>query len=61
MSKITNFLKETRMEMNNVKWPTRKQTIGFTVAVLAVSVFVAYYLGLFDFIFKQGLEKLLNR
>jgi preprotein translocase subunit SecE len=60
MNKIINYIKETRAEMNNVKWPTRKQTIGFTVAVLVVSVFIAYYLGLFDFIFKQGLEKLIN-
>ncbi len=61
MNKITNYIKETRVEMNNVKWPSRKQTIGFTVAVILVSVLVAYYIGLWDFIFKQGLEKLINR
>ncbi len=61
MNKITNYIKETKAEMNNVKWPSRKQTIGFTVAVILVSVLVAYYIGLWDFIFKQGLEKLINR
>ncbi|MDQ5971162.1 MAG: preprotein translocase subunit SecE [Patescibacteria group bacterium] len=61
MNKITNYIKETKVEMDNVKWPTRKQTIGFTTAVILVSVLVAYYLGVFDFIFKLGLEKLLNR
>jgi preprotein translocase SecE subunit len=61
MNKFINYIKETKEEMNNVKWPSRKQAIGFTVAVLIVSVFVAYYIGLFDFIFKQGLEKLINR
>ncbi|MCC6323878.1 preprotein translocase subunit SecE [Candidatus Nomurabacteria bacterium] len=61
MNKIINYIKETKVEMDNVKWPTRKQTIGFTVAVILVSVLVAYYLGLFDFIFKQGLERLINK
>ncbi len=61
MNKITDYIKEIKVEMNNVKWPSRKQTIGFTVAVILVSVLVAYYIGLFDFIFKQGLEKLINR
>lgn len=61
MNKIINYIKETKAEMNNVKWPTRKQAIGFTVAVILVSVLVAYYIGLFDFIFKKGLESLINR
>ena len=61
MNKIINYLKETRAEMNNVKWPTRKQTINFTLAVIVVSVVVAYYIGLFDFVFKTGLEKVLNK
>lgn len=60
MNKITTYIKETKAEMGNVKWPTRKQTIGFTIAVIAVSVFVAYYLGLFDYVFEQGLNQILN-
>ena len=59
MSKITEYFKEVVAESKLVTWPTRKQTIYFTVAVLAISVFVAYYLGLLDFIFSKGLEKLL--
>lgn len=61
MNKIISYIKETKAEMDNVKWPTRKQAINFTIAVILVSVLVAYYLGLFDFIFKQGLEQLINR
>ncbi len=61
MNKIIEFLKETKAEMAHVKWPTRKQSIAFTVAVIIVSVFVAYYLGLMDFIFKKGLESLLTK
>jgi len=56
---IINFLKETRAEMKNVTWPTRRQATYSTILVIVISVFIAYYLGLFDFIFSKGLIKLL--
>jgi len=56
---ITEFFKEVYAESKHITWPTRKQTFYFTIAVLAISVFVAYYLGALDFLFSQGLEKLL--
>lgn len=59
MDKITQFFKEVYAESKHITWPTRKQTFYFTIAVLAISVFVAYYLGLLDFLFSRGLEKAL--
>ena len=59
MNKVTNFIKELIAESKHVTWPTRKQAIYATVAVLAISIFVAYYLGLLDFLFSKGLEQLL--
>lgn len=61
MNKIINFVKEVIGEARHVTWPTRKQTVLFTVAVLAISIIVAYYLGLLDFIFSKGLGWLLIR
>ena len=61
MDKIINYLKEVFEESKKVTWPTRKQTIFFTVAVLVISVFVAYYLGALDFIFGLGLKFLLTK
>jgi len=61
MNKIIDYIKEVIEESKHVNWPTRKQTIFFTVAVLAVSIIIAYYLGLLDFIFSQGLKFLLTR
>ena len=59
MSKVTEYLKETKAEFKHVNWPTRKQTIVFTVVVIIISVVIAYLLGLFDFIFAQILKKIL--
>ncbi len=61
MKKITDFIKEVIAEAHHVTWPTRKQTIYFTIAVLAVSLIIAYYLGLFDFLFSKGLGWLLKK
>ena len=41
-------------------WPSRSQTISYTLVVIILSVLVAYLLGLFDFGFSKGLEKLLG-
>ena len=56
MDKIIGYLREVQSEMVNVTWPTRSQTTYFTVGVLAVSVFIAYYLGFLDMIFTRALE-----
>ncbi|HBA45709.1 preprotein translocase subunit SecE [Candidatus Nomurabacteria bacterium RIFCSPLOWO2_02_40_28] len=60
MSKITDYFKETRTELKHVVWPSRSQTIYYTLIVIVLSVLVAYYLGIFDFIFSKGLEKIIS-
>lgn len=57
---IVQYLKDTRGELRHVAWPTRQQTIIYTVLVSALSIAVALYLGLSDFIFTSGLARLLE-
>ena len=54
------YLKDTQGELRHVAWPTRIQTIVYTVLVILLSVFIALYLGLFDFIFTSGLRNALD-
>lgn len=61
MNKTILYIKEVIAEGKNVTWPTRKQTIYFTISVLIISALVAYYLGLLDFLFAQGLGILLTK
>lgn len=56
MNKITGYIKEVIAESKNVTWPTKSQTVFFTIAVLIVSGLVAYYLGFLDQIFNMGLD-----
>ena len=60
MSKITEYFKETKTELKHVIWPKRSQTLFYTLIVIVLSVVVAYYLGIFDFIFSKGLEKIVG-
>ncbi|MCX6712536.1 MAG: preprotein translocase subunit SecE [Candidatus Vogelbacteria bacterium] len=52
MGRLINYFKDTRSEMNHVSWPSREQTINFTIIVLGFSVLVGLLLGVFDFAFS---------
>ena len=50
MPNIINFLKEVREELDKVVWPTREQTLRYTVLVVLVAVVVGLFLGGLDYI-----------
>ena len=50
---LIHYLKDTKGELKHVSWPTRKQAILFTLAVIAISIIVAAFLGMFDVLFSR--------
>ena len=54
---IATFLKEVRLEVKKVNWPTREQTWHYTLIVVGVSFAVALYLGGLDFVFTTILNR----
>jgi len=58
MKRIIQYIRDTYAEMKHVSWPTQKQTIIFTVLVILISIGVAFFIGFFDYIFGQGLDKI---
>ncbi len=56
MNKIINYLKESTEEMKKVTWPTKKETYNYTWLVIGISIGVAIFLGILDFIFTQGFQ-----
>ena len=61
MAKITEYLKGSIEEMKKVTWPTKKEAKNYTLLVIGISLGVAVFLGLLDFIFNFGLEKIIGR
>lgn len=50
MPNIFGFLKEVREELMKVAWPSREQTIRYTILVVLVAVTVGLLLGGLDYI-----------
>lgn len=57
---FVQYLKDTRGELNHVAWPTRVQTVVYTILVVLISIFVSLYLGFADFLFTSGLGELVK-
>ncbi len=54
-----NYFRDVRAEMKHVSWPSTSLTIAYTLVVVAVSVVVAVYLGLLDFVFRLFIEQII--
>ena len=50
---IQQYISDTKSEMKHVSWPTRKQTIVYTILVIVVSVIVALYVSGLDTVFTS--------
>jgi len=61
---IFEFLKETRKELNNVSWPSRRELTGTTMVVIIAVFFFGFFLWVIDtavnsamnYIFHQALQ-----
>ena len=49
------FLKETRKELNNVSWPSRRELTGTTLVVLAAVFFFGFFLYVVDLVVNAGM------
>ena len=56
MERLINYIKDTWAELRHVSWPTGKQSIIYTVLVIAISILVALFIKLFDYILTSGLN-----
>ncbi len=61
MSKLGNYLKESRQEMQKVVWPSKKETTNYTLAVILISLGLAVFFSVIDYAFNLGLEKIITR
>ena len=48
IDKGVQFLREVKVELKKVTWPSRKQTMGSTVVVLVIVTIISLFLGVVD-------------
>ena len=53
-----HFLKETRIELRKVVWPTRQETIKTTGIIMVAVVIVAIFLWIVDAFFTWGVQSI---
>ena len=56
MNKLIKFIQEAKEELMKVNWPSKKQTLNYTMLVVAVSLAVAGFLGGLDYVFSYILK-----
>ena len=61
MSKLVNYLKESKQEMKKVVWPSKKETTNYTLAVIFISLGLAAFFAIVDYFLNLGLEQLITR
>ena len=59
MSRLGKYFNDTAAEMKHVSWPTQKQALVYSALVIGVSVFVALFVGAFDYVFTQLLNQVI--
>lgn len=53
---ITSYFIHAKEELKKVSWPTRDDTLKKTILVIALSLVVAAYLGILDYLFSLLLQ-----
>lgn len=58
--RTVDFLREVRTELSKVSWPSRNELIGSTTVVIIITLILAAFTGVIDFILSIILSLLLG-
>jgi len=61
MTRVIQFFKDVKSELFKVVWPSRRDTIRYTITVILFSLLVAGILGAADFGLLKLFELVINR
>lgn len=58
---LKTYLIGSYAEMKKVSWPTRQQTINYSLLVIGLSLGMAVFFAVLDYAFNFGITKLITR
>lgn len=58
--KIRDYFVDAYHEMKKVVWPTRKQTINYSLTVILLTIGLAVFFAALDYVLSLGLDKLIQ-
>lgn len=60
MDALTRYIRATAAELSQVSWPTQHQAMLYTALVIGITVVVALYVGVFDYLFAEVIAAVTN-
>jgi len=60
ISKITTYIKDSITELKKVTWPTKKETTNYTLLVIGISLALAAFIGIIDYILSLGIQQVIR-
>ena len=60
MSKVGQFLRESKAELKKVVWPSRDDVVSSVKVVIISTILIAIILGLLDFGFTQAFRAVIR-
>ena len=54
---MKDYLRDVHGELRHVSWPSKSQTVNYTIVVLVISIGTGVFLGLLDYAFSHVLAR----
>jgi len=57
---MKNFVKSCLKELRHINWPNRQETFKMIMVVIGLSLIVAIFLSIFDFLFIEVIRNIIQ-
>lgn len=57
---VVKYFRDAKEELKKVTWPTKEETVRYTIAVIVMSAVLAAYFGLLDWLLTKALGALVG-
>lgn len=60
IERVTRYAREVRAEFDKISWPSRTETIGFTILVIAMVIVLTIIIFAYDAVFSRVIDAVLD-
>lgn len=60
MNGLITYIKNVRAELSHVAWPSTRTAVAHTLVVIAISIGIAIWVGLLDYVFTSIVSRLVG-
>ncbi|HBK34617.1 MAG: Preprotein translocase, SecE subunit [Candidatus Uhrbacteria bacterium GW2011_GWE2_40_58] len=60
ISGLFQYFRDAKSEVGKVTWPSKKDTMKYSILVIAISVIIAAFFGGLDWVLNLGVQELIT-